>query len=165
MKFIKKIITFIKLFFQKRKLRKQNKKQPMGLSFINPNATVINAGGETSVLDVDLIDKNISEKARKKVRQFTKTIIITYTITSIIWITWSYLLATYAMIVLLNVEPMSSLSEKVCDVISGYIIVYCLKAFFETFAEKGMELIERHINKDIESSESINSINDDEPVG
>lgn len=165
MKFIKKIITFIKLFFQKRKLRKQNKKQPMGLSFINPNATVINVGGETSVLDVDLIDKNISEKARKKVRQFTKTIIITYTITSIIWITWSYLLATYAMIVLLNVEPMSSLSEKVCDVISGYIIVYCLKAFFETFAEKGMELIERHINKDIESSESINSINDDEPVG
>lgn len=165
MKFIKKIITFIKLFFQKRKLRKQNKKQPMGLSFINPNATVINVGGETSVLDVDLIDKNISEKARKKVRQFTKTIIITYTITSIVWITWSYLLATYAMIVLLNVEPMSSLSEKVCDVISGYIIVYCLKAFFETFAEKGMELIERHINKDIESSESINSINDDEPVG
>lgn len=165
MKFIKKIITFIKIFYQKRKLRKQNKKQPMKSSFINPNATVINVGGETSVLDVDLIDKNISEKARKKVRQFTKTIIITYTITSIIWITWSYLLATYAMIVLLNVEPMSSLSEKVCDVISGYIIVYCLKAFFETFAEKGMELIERHINKDIESSESINSINDDEPVG
>lgn len=161
MKFIKRIINFVKIFIRKRKNRKllkKQKSQPMGMNYIDFRK-------ETNVLDVDLIDKNISEKARKKVRQFTKTIIITYTITSIIWITWSYLLATYAMIVLLNVEPMSSLSEKVCDVISGYIIVYCLKAFFETFAEKGMELIERHINKDIESSESINSINDDEPVG
>ena len=61
---------------------------------------------------------------------------------------------------------MSSLSEKVCDVIIGYIIVYCLKAFFETFAEKGMELIERHINKDTESPEYIDSTNNDEqPVG
>ena len=161
MKFIKRIINFVKIFIRKRKNRKllkKQKSQPMGMNYIDFRK-------ETNVLDVDLIDKNISEKARKKVRQFTKTIIITYTITSIVWITWSYLLATYAMIVLLNVEPMSSLSEKVCDVISGYIIVYCLKAFFETFAEKGMELIERHINKDIESSESINSINDDEPVG
>lgn len=161
MKFIKRIINFVKIFIRKRKNRKllkKQKSQPMGMNYIDFRK-------ETNVLDVDLIDKNISEKARKKVRQFTKTIIITYTITSIIWITWSYLLATYAMIVLLNVEPMSSLSEKVCDVISGYIIVYCLKAFFETFAEKGMELIERHINKDIESSESINSINNDEPVG
>lgn len=161
MKFIKRIINFVKIFIRKRKNRKllkKQKSQPMGMNYIDFRK-------ETNVLDVDLIDKNISEKARKKVRQFTKTIIITYTITSIIWITWSYLLATYAMIVLLNVEPMSSLSEKVCDVISGYIIVYCLKAFFETFAEKGMELIERHINKDIESSESINSINDDKPVG
>lgn len=161
MKHIKKIIQFIKVFIQKRKNRKllkKQKSQPMGMNYIDFRK-------ETNVLDVDLIDKNISEKTRKKVRQFTKTIIITYTITSIVWITWSYLLATYAMIVLLNVEPMSSLSEKVCDVISGYIIVYCLKAFFETFAEKGMELIERHINKDIESSESINSINNDEPVG
>lgn len=161
MKLIKKIIQFIKVFIQKRKNRKllkKQKSQPMGMNYIDFRK-------ETNVLDVDLIDKNISEKARKKVRQFTKTIIITYTIASIIWITWSYLLATYAMIVLLNVEPMSSLSEKVCDVISGYIIVYCLKAFFETFAEKGMELIERHINKDIESSESINNINNDEPVG
>ena len=161
MKFIKRIINFVKIFIRKRKNRKllkKQKSQPMGMNYIDFRK-------ETNVLDVDLIDKNTSEKARKKVRQFTKTIIITYTITSIIWITWSYLLATYAMIVLLNVEPMSSLSEKVCDVISGYIIVYCLKAFFETFAEKGMELIERHINKDIESSESINSINDDEPVG
>lgn len=161
MKFIKRIINFFKIFIRKRKNRKllkKQKSQPMGMNYVDLRK-------ETNVLDVDLIDKNISEKARKKVRQFTKTIIITYTITSIIWITWSYLLATYAMIVLLNVEPMSSLSEKVCDVISGYIIVYCLKAFFETFAEKGMELIERHINKDIESSESINSINDDEPVG
>ena len=92
-------------------------------------------------------------------KTFTKTIIITYTVTSIVWITWSYMLATYAMIILSNIEPMSSLSEKVCDVIIGYIIVYCLKAFFETFAEKGMELIERHINKDIESQEYIDSIN------
>ena len=162
MKFIKKIITFIKIFYQKRKNRKllkKQKSQPVGMNYVDLRK-------ETNVLDVDLIDKNISEKAKKKVRQFTKTIIITYTVTSIVWITWSYMLATYAMIILSNIEPMSSLSEKVCDVIIGYIIVYCLKAFFETFAEKGMELIERHINKDIESPEYIDSINNDEqPVG
>ena len=68
------------------------------------------------------------------------------------------------MIILANVEPMSSLSEKVCDVISKYILVYCLKAFFETFAEKGMKLIENHINKDVEHSE-LCDVNDNEAVG
>lgn len=159
MKFIKRIINFVKIFIRKRKNRKllkKQKSQPMGMNYVDLRK-------ETNVLDVDLIDKNISEKNKKKVRQFTKTIIITYTITSIIWITWSYLLATYAMIVLLNVEPMSSLSEKVCDVISGYIIVYCLKAFFETFAEKGIELIDKHLNKN--NPNDIEDINNDEPVG
>ena len=92
MKFIKRIINFVKIFIRKRKNRKllkKQKSQPMGMNYIDFRK-------ETNVLDVDLIDKNISEKARKKVRQFTKTIIITYTITSIVWITWSYLLATYA---------------------------------------------------------------------
>ena len=74
MKFLKRIITFIKIFYQKRKNRKQlknQKSQPIGMNYVDLRR-------ETNVLDVDLIDKNISEKAKKKVRQFTKTIIITY---------------------------------------------------------------------------------------
>ena len=160
MKFIKKIITFIKIFYQKRKNRKllkKQKSQPVGMNYVDLRK-------ETNVLDVDLIGKGSSEELMKKVRQFTKVIITTFTIASILWITWSYFLATYAMIVLANVEPMSSLSEKVCDVISKYILVYCLKAFFETFAEKGMKLIENHINKDVEHSE-LCDLNDNEPVG
>lgn len=167
MKFIKKIITFIKVFFQKRKKRKQNKKnksQPMGASFINPNATVINVGGETSVLDVDLVDDNVNEKDKKKVRQYTKSFITSLTIMACIWITWSYVLATVSLVTYANVEVLISLSEKVCEVILGAVISYHLKAFFETFSQKGMELIERRLNNNNHLNINEN-VDDEQAVG
>ena len=122
---------------------------------------------ETSVLDVDLVDDNTSKVNKKKVRQYTKKLITALTVFACIWISWSYILASIALCLYGNPEPLSTLSEKVCEVIIGAVIAYCLKAFFESFAEKGMEIIEEHWNSRIDNpnvvEETIN--NDDKPVG
>ena len=162
MKFIKKIITFIKLFFQKRKLRKQNKKQPMGASFINPNATVINVDGETSVLDVDLVDDNINDKDKKKVRQYTKSLVTALTVMACVWISSSYILATIALVMYGNAEPLSSLSEKVCEVIIGVVIAYAFKSYLESYSSAKHDL---DVMKLETTMESINENNNNEPVG
>ena len=162
MKFIKKIITFIKIFYQKRKLRKQNKKQPMKSSFINPNATVINVGGETSVLDVDLVDDNVNDKDKKKVRQYTKSLVTALTIMACVWISSSYILATIALIMYGNAEPLSSLSEKVCEVIIGVVIAYAFKSYLESYSSAKHDLDVMKLETIMEStSENIN----DEAVG
>lgn len=162
MKFIKKIITFIKIFYQKRKLRKQNKKQPMKSSFINPNATVINVGGETSVLDVDLVDDNVNDKDKKKVRQYTKSLVTALTVMACVWISSSYILATIALIMYGNAEPLSSLSEKVCEVIIGVVIAYAFKSYLESYSSAKHDLDVMKLETIMEStSENIN----DEPVG
>ena len=162
MKFIKKIITFIKIFYQKRKLRKQNKKQPMKSSFINPNATVINVGGETSVLDVDLVDDNVNDKDKKKVRQYTKSLVTALTVMACVWISSSYILATIALIMYGNAEPLSSLSEKVCEVIIGVVIAYAFKSYLESYSSAKHDLDVMKLETIMEStSENIN----DEAVG
>ena len=158
MKFIKKIITFIKIFYQKRKLRKQNKKQPMRSSFINPNATVINVGGETSVLDVDLVDDNVNDKDKKKVRQYTKSLVTALPV----WISSSYILATIALVMYGNAEPLSSLSEKVCEVIIGVVIAYAFKSYLESYSSAKHDL---DVMKLETTMESINGNNNNEPVG
>lgn len=76
----------------------------------------------------------------KKKLQYTKLIITFLLIISSIWITWSYSMATYALVVLNITEPMSDLSIQVCITIVGTIIAYCLKSYFETKAEKDHEL-------------------------
>ena len=162
MKFIKKIITFIKIFFQKRKLRKQNRKQPMGTSFINPNATVINVGGETSVLDVDLVDDNVNDKDKKKVRQYTKSLVTALTIMACVWISSSYILATIALVMYGNAEPLSSLSEKVCEVIIGVVIAYAFKSYLESYSSAKHDL---DVMKLETTMESTNENIGDEPVG
>ena len=162
MKFIKKIITFIRIFYQKRKLRKQNKKQSMGSSFINPNATVINVGGETSVLDVDLVDDNVNDKDKKKVRQYTKSLVTALTVMACVWISSSYILATIALVMYGNAEPLSSLSEKVCEVIIGVVIAYSFKSYLESYSSAKHDL---DVMKLETTMESINENNNDEPVG
>ena len=168
MKFIKKIITFFKVFFQKRKLRQQNKKykvQPMGASFINPNATVINVGGETSVLDVDLISDKLTNNEKKKLRQTTKLLIWTLVVCAIVWITWSYVLSTISLVMYGNAEPLSDLSKEVCTVILGTIVGYMCKSFVETFAQKTSEMIERRWNNTRNNYILENETNDEQAVG
>ena len=161
MKFIKKIITFIKLFFQKRKLRKQSKLQPMGASFVNPNATVINVGGETSVLDVDLVDDNASEKDKKKVRQYTKVRVDIILFTSLIDIQFCFLLAFLDKVQIAETLAIALVTEVV-----AVMACYMLKAFFETNSEKKNEIEMERIKRTYEVNKpTLESNNDEQAVG
>ena len=153
MKFIKKVIDFFKSFIHKRKQRKLNKQQPMGLSYID-------ARQETNVLDVDLIDDNASEKDKKKVRQYTKCLVTALTIMACVWISMSYVLSTVALVMYGNAEPLSSLSEKVCEVIVGVVIAYSLKAYLESYSSAKHDL---EIMKHTQSNEHF--IDENESVG
>ena len=160
MKFIKKIITFIKLFFQKRKLRKQSKLQPMGASFVNPNATVINGGGETNVLDVDLVDDNASEKDKKKVRQYTKKWVDIILTVSLIDVQFCFVLAFLG-----KDQIAETLGIAIITEIVAIGLGYMLKAFFETNSQKKNELEMERIKRTYEVNKPTSEINDDEAVG
>ena len=161
MKFIKKIITFIKLFFQKRKLRKQSKLQPMGASFVNPNATVINVGGETNVLDVDLVDDNASEKDKKKVRQYTKVRVDIILFVSLFDVQLCFVLAF-----LDKVQIAETLGVAIITEIVAVALGYMLKAFFETNAERKNELELERIKRTYEVTKpTLELDNDEQAVG
>lgn len=160
MKFIKKIIAFIKLFFQKRKLRKQSKKQPMGASFINPNATVINVGGETSVLDVDLVDDNASEKDKKKVRQYTKKWVDIILTVSLIDVQFCFILAFLG-----KDQIAETLGITIITEIVAIGLGYMLKAFFETNAQKKNELEMERIKRTYEVNKTTLESDDEQAVG
>ena len=153
-KFLKKIWTRIKLGFLKLKLKKikqlnigsveKSNIPTMGASSIIPNATVINVDGGKSVLDVNLVSDKLNIEEKKNLRQTTKTFMWTLVIASLIWISWSYVLATISLVLLQNPEPLSELSREVCTVILGSTIGYMCKSFVETFAQKTSEMLERH---------------------
>ena len=160
MKFIKKIITFIKLFFQKRKLRKRNKKQSMGASFINPNATVINVGGETSVLDVDLVDDNANEKDKKKVRQYTKKWVDIILTVSLIDVQFCFILAFLG-----KDQIAETLGIAIITEIVAIGLGYMLKAFFETNAQKKNEIEMERIKRTYEVNKPTLESDDEQAVG
>lgn len=160
MKFIKKIITFIKLFFQRRKLRKQNKKTTYGASFINPNATVINVGDKTSVLDVDLVDDNASEKDKKKVRQYTKKWVDIILTVSLIDVQFCFVLA------FLGKEQIAeTLGIAIITEIVAIGLGYMLKAFFETNAQKKNEIEMERIKRTYEVNKPTLESDDEQAVG
>ena len=161
MKFIKKIITFIKIFYQKRKNRKllkKQKSQPVGMNYVDLRK-------ETNVLDVDLIDKNTNQKDKKKVRQYMKCLVTSLTFFACIWISTSYVFAGIALLNFGNSDPLTSLSEKVCETILGVCITYGLKSYLETFSQEKHKLDIMKISAD--NSDIQNELNHDsnESVG
>jgi hypothetical protein len=173
-RFFKAIFLRIKLIFFKFKLKriKQLNMKPMenvkphvmGATSIVPSGTVINVDGGKSVLDVDLISDKLSHDEKKKLRQTTKTFMWTLVVASLIWISWSYVLATISLILLQNPEPLSELSKEVCTVILGSVIGYMCKSFVETFAQKTSEMLERHWHENNQNnyiSTELNSQNND----
>lgn len=118
------MIRFIKKFIE---IRKRRKAKPMG--------TAIIVEKDTNPLDVDLVDDNIKTKDKKKLRQFTKILVTGLTIMACIWITISYIYAGVALFLYGIVDPLMDLSKQVCVTVIGVTVSYCLKAFFETFAE------------------------------
>ena len=96
------MLRFFKKFLALRKKRKALMLSPIIIK------------NETSVLDVDLLDKQTSEQDKKTVRQYTKTLITALTICSCVWISLSYVMSAYALIVYGDSDPLSNLSERVC---------------------------------------------------
>ena len=166
-RFFKKIFLRIKLNFLKFKLKriKQLNMKPMenvkssvmGATSIVPGGTVINVDGGKSVLDVDLISDKLNNDEKKKLRQTTKTFMWTLVVASLVWISWSYVLATISLILLQNPEPLSELSKEVCTVVLGSIIGYMCKSFVETFAQKTSELVEKHWEHNVDNYINMNN--------
>lgn len=174
---------FIKfLFFLKKILgnifkNKINKNKIVNLKYYprqriipSENITIIDTQKETNVLDVDLIDKSITEKDKKILRQYTKQLVTFLTIMGSVWVTWSYILATYVTIVLKEPYVVIELSKQVLITILGTVVVYGIKAFFETFFKKKNELLSSLSNQEDNKLnnlliDSSSNIDEEETVG
>ena len=163
---IKRIFHQLKLYFTEDQRKNQKSKILVGSGYNRPiqpihsDVTVVN--DETNVLDVDLIDKNTSEKNKKIIRQYSKKVITIILSAAIIWVTWNYVLATYALITYQASEPMVELSKEICTAIIATVVAYFAKAFLESFAEK--TITPYLTNKDKEDNIQTNS-DIDEAVG
>ena len=135
------MIKFIKKFIELRKERRKNKisSAPMGGISLELKETSSKSDFNSKMLDVSLT-QTTDEKDKKKLRQFTKVLVTVLTAMSCLWITYSYVLATIALFTYQNTEVLESLSSQVVISIIGVTASYCLKSFFETWAEKKNEL-------------------------
>lgn len=77
---------------------------------------------------------------KKQFMQFTKKYVIIVSLFAFIWVTWSYILGTYAMTKFGNSELLLTLSAEVIRSIIFVTIGYMSKSFVETYCEKKMEL-------------------------
>ena len=120
------------------------------------NINVIDIEQETNVLDVDLIDKGASDKNKKKVRQFTKVLVLLILIFAVTWISCSYILATYSLIKYGSTSYLEELSRQITITIVGTFSAYCVKAFLETFASRTITpyLLNKDINIDTISTKN-----------
>ena len=176
--FFKEILLSLKIKFLEFKLKRIKKlelkkniiesmpslNQPILGTNIVPNGTVININNDKSILNTDLISDKLNNEEKKRLRQTTKTFMWTLVVASLIWISWSYVLATISLILLQNPEPLSELSREVCTVILGSVIGYMCKSFIETFAQKTSEMLERHWHENNQNnyiSTELNSQNND----
>lgn len=83
------------------------------------------------------------KKNDKNILTFTKKWVNRLMWFGCIWITWSYILATFN-----KVSIAEALSETVAKVIIATILGYMCKAFFETYSEKKNELKEKELELD-----------------
>ena len=143
------MIKKIKKFFEKFR----RKKGAVG------TAIIINK--KTSPLDVDLVDDNLNTKDKKKLRQFSKIIIVVLLSMAGVWITWSYVLATIALMRMYDSQPLEELSKTVVTGLVGTSLGYFCKAYLETYSEKKNEIELMKINTD----EPEESVKNDDPVG
>ena len=84
-----------------------------------------------------------NETHDKTILTFTKKWVNRLLWFGVIWITWSYILASFG-----KVSIAESLSQTVAEVIIATMLGYLTKAFFETFCEKKNELKEKEMKID-----------------
>jgi len=89
------------------------------------------------------------KKNDKQIHTFTKKWVSRLLWFGCIWISWSYVLASFD-----RVSIAEALSETVAKVIIATILGYLLKAFFETYSEKKNELREKELLNDIYEEEN-----------
>ncbi len=89
------------------------------------------------------------KKNDKQIHTFTKKWVSRLLWFGCIWISWSYILASFD-----RVSIAEALSETVAKVIIATILGYLLKAFFETYSEKKNELREKELLNDIYEEEN-----------
>ena len=82
------------------------------------------------------------KKNENEVYTFTKKWITRLMWFGCIWITWSYILASYAASKGTYVIA-ESLSDSIVTVVLGSIIAYLTKSFFETFSEEFFNLVKK----------------------
>lgn len=102
---------------------------------------------------MEFLKKILHPKKKKKTfRQYTKTLITTITVIAVIWISISYAMSIYALVMYAATDPLSDLSEQVCITLLGAILGYLLKAFAETYSEKKNELDRERMGSDRDSN-------------
>lgn len=92
------------------------------------------------------------KKKKKTFRQYTKTLITTIAIIAVIWISISYIMGIYALLMYATTDLLSDLSQQVCITLLGSILGYLLKAFAETYSEKKNELDREKMNMSEDSN-------------
>lgn len=105
-------------------------------------------------------ERTISKLNKKKFIQYTKKFVTSIMIVGCIWVSWSYVLATYALIAYGNSDTLIELSKQVVTSIICLGLGYFLKAFFETYCEKKMnkkDVIPQELLNDNEEIERLNN--------
>lgn len=106
----------------------------------------------------DLFKRRKHKSDKKKLMQFTKMAVTIILVAAIVWITWSYVLATISVVMYGNSQPLESLSKQVCVTLLGTSLGYFVKAFFESYAEKKAQLDELKIKTEILEDESSDAV-------
>lgn len=91
----------------------------------------------------------------KSIMTFTKKWVNRLLWFGVVWITWSYILASFGKETIAE-----ALSQTVAEVIIATVLGYLCKAFFETYSQKKNELKEKEFNMRKES-ESIDETVDE----
>lgn len=84
--------------------------------------------------------KRKTRNNKKKFIQFTKIAVSIVLASAIVWITWSYILATISVVKYGDSQPLESLSKQVCVTLLGTCLGYFIKAFIESYAEHKAEI-------------------------
>lgn len=74
---------------------------------------------------------------------FTKRLILIILLFSIVWVSWSYILATIAVIKYGDTNTVESISTEVVRALLTIVLGYLCKAYFETKQEEHIRIMEK----------------------
>ena len=87
-----------------------------------------------------LARKHRQSRRRKKNSikpSYKKVLMTVLVVLAGIWISWSYCLATMALLIFGNADPLETLSERVCVTILGAVIAYSVASTTENISKYG----------------------------